>query len=174
MFFGLKPSLIPEMVNSAQTSARGEIKNVAALKGTAKSYTGAGMSFKPAIQELIKMDFLKCRNALTILLLIALAGCTQQQNTQELKEKTAQATAEVKDDAEAMAAGIREGWTRDKPLDLNTATKDQLLSLPGVTAAEANRVIAGRPYAEAGDVVTRRIMPKTEYDKIADRVTAKK
>jgi DNA uptake protein ComE-like DNA-binding protein len=73
-----------------------------------------------------------------------------------------------------VAAGIREGWARDKPLDLNTATKDQLLSLQGVTAAEANRVIAGRPYTDAGDVVARRIIPKTEYDKIADRVTAKK
>jgi competence protein ComEA len=80
----------------------------------------------------------------------------------------------VKRDAKAVAAGISEGWSRDKQLDLNTATKDQLLSLPGVTAAEADRVIAGRPYSEAGDVVTRRIMPKTEYDKIADRVTAKK
>ncbi|MFZ0297972.1 MAG: helix-hairpin-helix domain-containing protein [Candidatus Sulfotelmatobacter sp.] len=120
------------------------------------------------------MDFHKRRHTLTILLLAALAGCTQQQNTQELREKTAQATADVKDDAEAMAAGIREGWTRDKPLDLNTATKDQLLSLPGITAAEANRVIAGRPYTEPGDVVTRRIMPKTEYDKIADHVTTKK
>jgi competence protein ComEA len=57
---------------------------------------------------------------------------------------------------------------------LNTATKDQLLSLPGVTAAQADRVIAGRPYIEPSDVVTRRIMPKAEYDKIADRVTAKK
>ena len=35
-------------------------------------------------------------------------------------------------------------------------------------------MIAGRPYTEPGEVVTRRIMPKTEYDKIADRVTAKK
>jgi hypothetical protein len=43
-----------------------------------------------------------------------------------------------------------------------------------VTAAEADRVIAGRPYNEPGEVVTRRIMPKTDYDKIADRVTAKK
>ncbi|MFZ0780216.1 MAG: hypothetical protein WAM86_03700, partial [Candidatus Sulfotelmatobacter sp.] len=107
------------------------------------------------------MNLLKYRHVSTILLLAALAGCTQPQNTQELKEKTAQATAEVKYDAEAVAAGIREGWSRDKPLDLNTATKEQLLSLPGMTAAEANRVIAGRPYAEPGDVVTRRIMPKT-------------
>jgi hypothetical protein len=35
-------------------------------------------------------------------------------------------------------------------------------------------VIAGRPYNDTVEVVTRHIMPKTEYDKIADRVTAKK
>ena len=85
------------------------------------------------------MDFLRYRYIPTILLLAALAGCTQPQNSQELKEKTAQATAEVKRDAKAVAAGIREGWSRDKPLDLNTATKEQLLSLPGMTAEEANR-----------------------------------
>ena len=119
------------------------------------------------------MDFLRYRHVSTILLLIALAGCTQQQNTQELKEKTAQATAEVKRDAQAVAAGIREGWSRDKPLDLNTATKERLLSLPGVTAAEAGRVIAGRPYKDPSEVVTRHIMPKTEYEKIADRITAR-
>jgi hypothetical protein len=32
-----------------------------------------------------------------------------------------------------------QGWSRDKPLDLKTATKEQLLSLPGMTAAEADR-----------------------------------
>jgi DNA uptake protein ComE-like DNA-binding protein len=109
-----------------------------------------------------------------ILLLAALTGCTQQQSSQDIKEKTAQATAEVKSDAQAVASGIREGWNRDKPLDLNTATKEQLLSLPGVTATEADRVMAGRPYSEPDEVVTRHIMSKAEYDKIADRITAKK
>src|ERR1700675_4190333 len=109
------------------------------------------------------MDLLRYRHVPTILLLAALAGCTQQQNSQDLKEQTAQATAEVKRDAKAVAAGISEGWSRDKQLDLNTATKDQLVSLPGVTAVEADRVIAGRPYSEAGDLVARHIMPKTEY-----------
>ncbi len=123
------------------------------------------------------MQLLRYWHVSTIVLLAALVGCTQQQNTQntqELKEKTAQATAEVKRDAEAVAAGVREGWSRDKQLDLNSATKDQLLSLPGVTAAQADRIIAGRPYNDPGDVVKRRIMPKAEYDKIADQVTAKK
>jgi len=120
------------------------------------------------------MDFLRYRYGPTILLLAAFAGCTQPQNSQELKEKTAQATAEVKRDAKAVAAGIREGWSRDKPLDLNTATKEQLLSLPGMTEAEADRVIAGRPYNDPNDLVKRHIMPKVEYDKIADQVTARK
>lgn len=122
----------------------------------------------------LKMDFPWFRYVFTMLLLAALAGCTQPQNSQDLKEKTAEATAEVKRDAQAVAAGIREGWSRDKPLDLNSATKEQLLSLPGITAAEAGRVIAGRPYNEPGELVTRHIIPKPEYDKIADRVTAKK
>ncbi len=120
------------------------------------------------------MDFPGFRHVFTVLLLAALAGCTQPQNSQDLKEKTAQATAEMKRDAKAVAAGIREGWSRDKPLDLNTATKEELLTLPGVTSAEADRVIARRPYTEPGELVTRRIMPKTKYDKIADRVTAKR
>ena len=123
----------------------------------------------------MKMAFIKCYWVLAILLLSALVGCTQQQQSPEqIREKTAQATAEVKSDAKAVAEGIREGWNRNKTLDLNTATRDQLMSLPGVSAAEADRVIAARPYSEPEDLVKRRIMSKAEYDKIADRVTAKK
>src|ERR1035441_10964743 len=94
------------------------------------------------------MNFIKFRHVPTFLLLAGLVGCVQQQSPQQLKEKTAEGTAEVKSDAKAVAEGLREGWNRNKPLDLNTATKEQLLSLPGMTAEEADRVIAGRPYNE--------------------------
>ena len=120
------------------------------------------------------MDFLKHRYVLSILLLVALAGCTSKQNPQDIKEKTARATEEIKRDARAVAAGIREGWSRDKPLDLNAATKEQFLSLPGLTSAQADRIIAHRPYDKTSDLLTRRIIPKAEYDKIADLVTVKK
>lgn len=110
---------------------------------------------------------------LLALLLLALAGCTQQ-NPQELKEKTAQATAEVKRDARAVAQGIREGWSRDKPLDLNSASKEQLVTLPGMTEAQADRVIGGRPYSDPHELLSRGILRKAEYQKIADRVVAKK
>jgi competence protein ComEA len=120
------------------------------------------------------MNCRRFRAVPTFLLLAALAACTQKQTPQELQQQTARATAEAKSDVKAVAQGIREGWNRDRPLDLNVATKEQLVSLPGVTEAEAERMVAGRPYNEPGDLVTRHIMSKSEYDKIADRVTARR
>jgi hypothetical protein len=130
-------------------------------------------------EKLTKMNLLRNRSIAAIFALFTLfagfTACTQQQQSpQEVREKTAQATAEAKSDVKAVAEGIREGWDRNKPLDINTASRDQLTSLPGVSGGEADRVISGRPYDSAGDLVTRRIMSKSEYDKIADQVTAKK
>jgi competence protein ComEA len=107
-------------------------------------------------------------------LVFLLAGCTQRQESpQDLKEKTAEATATLKSDAKAVAEGVREGWSRDQPLDLNHATKDQLLALPGITRDDADRVIDRRPYGSPGQLVTRHVVSKSEYDRISDRVTAK-
>ncbi len=108
------------------------------------------------------------------ILLFGLTACAPNQSSEDIKEKTAQTTAEIKQGAKAVAEGVREGWSRDKPLNLNTATKEDLLKLPGITPAQADRIIAGRPYDDPKDLVTRRILPKTEYDKISDRLTAKK
>jgi DNA uptake protein ComE-like DNA-binding protein len=119
------------------------------------------------------MRFSREISILATICLCGLAGCTANQNPQELKEKTARATAELKTDAKAVAAGVREGWSRDKPLNLNTATREQLISLP-LTGAEADGVIAARPYDDPGELVTRRILPQSKYDRIADRVIAKK
>lgn len=116
--------------------------------------------------------FTKCQAASAIVLLAVLAGCNQHPTAQELKEKTAKATQEAKRDVKAVAEGVREGWKHDESVDLNSASKDQLLSLPGVTATEADRVIAGRPYDAPNELVTKHILPKAEYDKIAGRVTA--
>jgi DNA uptake protein ComE-like DNA-binding protein len=126
-------------------------------------------------KEVCKMNFLRSSYVLSVLLLATLVGCTQQQQSpQELREKTAEATAEAKNDVKAVADGVREGWNRNKPLDLNTASRDQLMSLPGISASEADRVIAGRPYNDAADIETRHIVPKAEYDRIADQVTARR
>jgi DNA uptake protein ComE-like DNA-binding protein len=101
-------------------------------------------------------------------------GCTsQQQNPDEIREKTAQATATLRTDAKAVAEGVREGFSRGKPLDLNHATKAQLRDLPGITDVRADRVIAGRPYGNPQELASRHILTPQVYDRIKDRVTAK-
>ncbi len=112
--------------------------------------------------------------AIAIFVLCGMTGCTPNQNPQELKEQTARATATLKVDAKAVAAGVREGWSRDKPLDINSASRDQLLTLPGITSGGADRMIAKRPYDDPSQLVTRHVITKIKYDKISDRLVAKK
>lgn len=110
---------------------------------------------------------------------IGFAGCnacynSPPSNPQQLREKTAEATATLKDDAKAVGQGIREGLTRpspDKPLNLNSASKAQLMSLPGIDDAAADRIIAGRPYSSGHQLLDRHIVSREEYNKIADSVT---
>jgi len=109
-----------------------------------------------------------------IAVVLLLVGCTSQKpSPDQVREKTAQATSDIKQDAKALAQGVREGWNRDQPLDVNKASKEQLLSLPGMSSDGADRIIAGRPYSSASQLVSRRIISEPEYDKIKDQVTAK-
>ena len=113
--------------------------------------------------------------AVIVLSLLLLAGCSSPpQNPDQLREQTAKATAELKSNAKAVAEGVKEGLQRDKTLDLNKATKDQLTALPGITNERADRIIAGRPYENSQELVTRHIVSQQEYDRIRDQVTAKK
>jgi competence protein ComEA len=107
------------------------------------------------------------------LFFIGCYACGTKQDPEQLKEKTAQATAQLKSDAKAVSSGIREGWSRDKPLDINHASQEQLGALPGITEAEASRIIARRPYNSPQDLVTKRVITARDFDRIKDRITAK-
>jgi len=108
---------------------------------------------------------------ISIVLTGALAGCSPS-NTQNLQERTADATAAAKRDAGAIARGVSEGLKRKGPLNINTATEADLEKLPGVTPQIAGSVIAKRPYSQTKDLIRKHAMTTAEYNRIKGQIVA--
>ena len=106
---------------------------------------------------------------------LSLVGCStddHKPNADELREKTAETTAELKRNAKSVAAGVKEGWSRDKErVDLNSATREQLVET-GLNRTQTDRVIEHRPYASSRELLTKHVLSEDEYRQIAPRVKA--
>jgi competence protein ComEA len=105
-----------------------------------------------------------------VLLLLSLCAACTNQNPDQIRQKTAEETAAIKQDTKAVAQGVKEGLSNKKTVDLNKGSKDDLASLPGITSHQADRIIAERPYASSHQLVTRNILSEDEYNQIRDRV----
>jgi DNA uptake protein ComE-like DNA-binding protein len=138
--------------------------------------------------------------AFQVLLVIALvAGCTakSQPDDQQVRKEAAQTTAEVKQGAKQageqikqgaataertlddVAAGVKDGLKNSPPddatgaVDINSATKARLMTLPGVGASEAEKIIRNRPYDRAHDLVKKGVMDEDAFAKVSSRVVVR-
>src|SRR5262245_5731634 len=60
-----------------------------------------------------------------------------------------------------------------EPIDINSATKQQLMTIPGIGDAYSQKIIDGRPYRAKNELVQKNIIPQATYDKISPLIIAK-
>ncbi|HOP39495.1 MAG TPA: helix-hairpin-helix domain-containing protein [Geobacteraceae bacterium] len=64
--------------------------------------------------------------------------------------------------------------SKKKLLDINTATADQLATLPGMSKEDAKKIIAGRPYTRKNQLKQKDIISAATYDGIKKKIVAKR
>ncbi len=58
-------------------------------------------------------------------------------------------------------------------MDINSAPPEKLMTLPEINLMIAKKIIAGRPYKNANDLVTKKIVTPEIFKGISSKVTAK-
>ncbi len=82
----------------------------------------------------------------------------------------------TKDAAKGTAKGAvadTKNAAKSKIVDINTATDAELKAIPGIGDSYAAKIIAGRPYANKGQLKTRNVLPGPVYEKVKDQLVAK-
>jgi competence protein ComEA len=115
---------------------------------------------------------------------LGVSGCSgdSAQREKTIREEAAKAAAQAKPAVEeagravkAAVDGAKEGWENGvKPtIDLNSASEDDLTGLPGIGKHEAKRIVAGRPYKDKHELVSKKIMTASAYEKLKEDVSVK-
>jgi competence protein ComEA len=110
------------------------------------------------------------------LLLAALPALAQEGSSKSDMQSAGQdtkAAAQDTGDAAARTTDKASDKVRGK-IDINSASSEDLQKLAGVDAAIADKIIAGRPYTSKGELLTKGVVSKKEYDAIRDKVVAHK
>ncbi len=118
---------------------------------------------------------------------------TEQEREQKIRDEAAKLTEHSKPEVEwtarklgqaaerlaqygfAAIEGVLQGWSQGghQALDINSASEDQLMALPGITQREARKIIQERPYRSTEELVQKRILSDAACARIRDQITVK-
>lgn len=59
------------------------------------------------------------------------------------------------------------------PIDINSASAQELETVPGIGEAYSKKIIENRPYKRKDELVQKKVVPQATYDKIKDHIVAK-
>jgi DNA uptake protein ComE-like DNA-binding protein len=63
--------------------------------------------------------------------------------------------------------------TKAEPIDINTASAEELQKLKGIGDAYAKKIIENRPYKGKDELVSKNVIPQATYAKIKGQIVAK-
>lgn len=106
-----------------------------------------------------------------VVIAISLSLCANLSAAAEHKPAAARETKST--DKAKQAKNSAKAAAAPKIVDINSASKAELMTLPGIGTAEADKIIAGRPYLTKAHLVTHQVLPAWIYERIKGQVMAK-
>lgn len=111
---------------------------------------------------------------LTASVLLFLAGnSSATENNKDALQPAANKAVTDTESAKSKTGATQKHTARTKLVDINSATKKELKKLPGISDAEADKIIASRPFGSKAWLVTKNIIPKETYQTIQERIVCK-
>lgn len=107
--------------------------------------------------------------SLSLVALLALPALAKADTSAPPKHAQAKATSTHKATAKPAAAA---GPKSSNLVDINKASKEQLMAL-GIEEADAQKIIAGRPYQAKTALLHNHLIPSATYTRIKGQLTAK-
>jgi competence protein ComEA len=62
---------------------------------------------------------------------------------------------------------------KKEPLDINSASADELKAIKSIGETDAKKIVENRPYKTKDELVEKKVVSKATYDKIKDQIVAK-